>query len=249
MGGYKEDGRIDSVDMLTKEMQHFVDCSNQLVKRPPEHYRWIRERIVWGWDFNALSNGYSREFGIVKSQAVWTIKSELGRLVSKITGYMLHSAASEIIGLYRLDDLYDQAVKKENWDLALAVQREINSMTSRYRARHKQRSMAAAEASPKKPGRPKLSEAEKVQRQVARMAAARGAKAGRKVAEKVATAEIMRTLETDEFAGLTDDEVLKKLEERRAARAVKYAPDQSGNQIPVLTEEAARAIVEASRSS
>ncbi len=224
---------IDNYDNLLEEIPRYQDLTNQLVSRPREHYRWIRERMVWGWDFTKLTRAYSREFSVPISQAAWTVKGEVGRLSGKLTGYLLNSTGSELVAFSRLDALFQTALNAGNLEVALGAQKEINQMTFRHKAKYKP-PVNKAVASATKRGPKKLTEEEKLLRSGVRKAV----KAGTKAAEFAAKSELIKSLNAGDMAGMTDDELLRSIQGKRlSADGITVNQDQFGNTIPVIDAE------------
>lgn len=225
---------IDNYDKLMEDLPSYHDMTNQLVSRPREHYRWIRERLVYGWDYSKLTRSYAKEFNLQLSQAAWTVKGEVGRLSGKIVAYLLNSMSSELVALARLDLIFQQAITEKNLSLALDAQREINQMTFRHKAKYKAPS-GTITTKPKR-GPKKLTTEEKAVREGVRKAV----KAGTKAAEWAAKTEVIKSLGDGELASLTDDELLLKIQKRKmTADGVVINQDRYGNTIPVIDDEVA----------
>lgn len=224
----KCDEQIDSYDNLEFELPSYFDAANQLVARPREHYRWIRERIVWGWDYNKLTREYMKTFKLDPVQAAWTVKGEVGRLVTKIRSFILNSQVSELIAWSRIDFIYDNAVRDGNYELALNAQRELNTMVFRHKAKFRPTpastpggSNVGKKRSPKKTSVVKETDRE----------------------EKPMKPEF----DGDDIAWKSDEELFEELKKRRLlADGVSVKKDQHGNTIPVISPETASRLIQES---
>ncbi len=229
---------IDNYDKLMEDLPSYHDMTNQLVSRPREHYRWIRERLVYGWDYSKLTRCYAKEFNLQLSQAAWTVKGEVGRLSGKLMSFLINSMASELVALARVDLIFQEAVSKGNLELALNAQREINQMTFRHKAKYKAPS-GTLSTRPKR-GPKKLTQEEKAVREGVRKAV----KSGTKAAEWAAKTAVLTSMGDAELSSLTDEELLRTIQKRRmTADGVVINQDQHGNTIPVIDAEMAARLI------
>lgn len=231
--------QIDSYERLEEDVIQYRDMTNQLVSQSPERYRWIRERLVWGMSFPKMVKEFTKTFdGVSESQAVWAIKAELARLSTKLLAALANSKISELNTWRSLQLIYNMALEKEDYRLALDAQKEMMNFTKLYRRKY-----IPPHEKPgfyqEKPASTKMSASEKKARAAVREAKKQAAEA----AEIAAREALQEKLAPDEVQNLTDEELLRKMQqEGKGITGIPMLTDQNGSKIPQVTPEMARAL-------